>query len=155
MHRYFLRSIRQREAQTLPPAMYVQYVCTVGMRRVKKSKMRRPVVFALFLTIQMAHGKLTCHKLQRKRFRGRRFIDVNTTASKNVLTSHIIIWRIFVYIYPRTNSTKLWRISCAAPATLPPLHCPKTKERKFNLGVLNLYEIHFIASFSVKYSYSV
>ncbi len=23
-------------------------------------------------------------------------------------------------------------------------HCPKTKERKFNLGVLNLYETHFI-----------
>jgi hypothetical protein len=32
-------------------------------------------------------------------FRGRRFIDVNTTASKNELTSHIINWRIFVYIY--------------------------------------------------------
>ncbi len=54
-------------------------------------------------------------------FRGRRFIDLNTTASKNELTSHMINWRIFVYIYPRTNSTKLWRISCAAPATLPPL----------------------------------
>jgi hypothetical protein len=32
-------------------------------------------------------------------FRGRRFIDLNTTASKNELTSHIINWRIFVYIY--------------------------------------------------------
>jgi hypothetical protein len=51
-------------------------------------------------------------------FRGRRFIDVNTTASKNELTSTYNNWRIFVYIYPRTNSTKLWRISCAAPATL-------------------------------------
>ncbi len=40
-------------------------------------------------------------------FRGRRFIDVKTTASKNELTSHIINWRIFVYIYPRTNSTNL------------------------------------------------
>ncbi len=44
-------------------------------------------------------------------------IRVNTTASKNELTSYIINWRIFVYIYPRTNSTKLWRISCAAPVT--------------------------------------
>jgi hypothetical protein len=34
-------------------------------------------------------------------------------------------------------------------------HCPKTKERKFNLGMLNLYETHFIALFSVKYPYSV
>jgi hypothetical protein len=29
-------------------------------------------------------------------------------------------------------------------------HCPKTEERKFNLGVLNLYETHFIALVGVK-----
>jgi hypothetical protein len=34
-------------------------------------------------------------------------------------------------------------------------HGPKTTERNFNLGVLNLYEIHFIALFSVKYPYLV
>ncbi len=34
-------------------------------------------------------------------------------------------------------------------------HCPKTEERKFNLGVLNLYETHFMALVSVKYPYSV
>jgi len=35
------------------------------------------------------------------------------------------------------------------------LHCPKTSERNFNLGVLNLYEIHFMALLSVKYPYPV
>ena len=35
------------------------------------------------------------------------------------------------------------------------LHCPKTTGRKFNLGVLKLYETHFIALFSVKYPYPV
>jgi hypothetical protein len=35
------------------------------------------------------------------------------------------------------------------------LHCPKTTEMNFNLGVLNLYEIHFIALFSVKDPYSI
>jgi hypothetical protein len=35
------------------------------------------------------------------------------------------------------------------------IYCPKTKERKFNLGVLNLYEKHFIDLFNVKYAYSV
>jgi hypothetical protein len=34
-------------------------------------------------------------------------------------------------------------------------HCPKTTERKFNLGVLNLNETHFIALLSVKYPYPV
>ncbi len=54
-------------------------------------------------------------------FRGCRFIDVSTTTLQNELTSTYKNWRIFVYIYPRTNSTILWRISCAALATLPPL----------------------------------
>ncbi len=31
------------------------------------------------------------------------------------------------------------------------LHYPKTRERKFNLGLLNLYDTHFKAVFSVKY----
>ena len=35
------------------------------------------------------------------------------------------------------------------------MHCPKTKEMEFNLGMLNLYETHFIAFVSVKYPYSV
>ncbi len=35
------------------------------------------------------------------------------------------------------------------------LHCPKTSERNFNLGVLNLYEINFMALPSVKYPYPV
>jgi hypothetical protein len=35
------------------------------------------------------------------------------------------------------------------------LHCPKTKERKFNLGVLNLYEKHSIDLFNVKNAYSI
>jgi hypothetical protein len=35
------------------------------------------------------------------------------------------------------------------------VHCPKTLERNFNLGVLNLYEIPFMALFSVKYPYPV
>ncbi len=34
-------------------------------------------------------------------------------------------------------------------------HCPKTSKRNFNLGVLNLYEIHFIALLNVKYPYPV
>ena len=37
----------------------------------------------------------------------------------------------------------------------PELHCPKTKEMEFNLGMLNLYETHFKALFSVNYPYSV
>ncbi len=43
----------------------------------------------------------------------------------------------------------------APPVPAAPPHCPKTKERKFNLGMLNLYETHFIALFSVKYPNSV
>jgi hypothetical protein len=35
------------------------------------------------------------------------------------------------------------------------MHCPKTKEMEFNLGMLNLYETHFKALFSVNYPYSV
>jgi hypothetical protein len=35
------------------------------------------------------------------------------------------------------------------------VHCQKTTEMNFNLGLLNLYEIHFIALFSVKYPYPV
>ncbi len=35
------------------------------------------------------------------------------------------------------------------------VHCPKTEERKFNLGVLHLYETHYIALCNVKYPYSI
>ncbi len=35
------------------------------------------------------------------------------------------------------------------------LHCPNTTERKFNLGVLNLYKTHFIDLFNVKITYSI
>ncbi len=35
------------------------------------------------------------------------------------------------------------------------MHCPKTSERNFHLGVLNLYEIHFMALLNVKYPYTV
>jgi hypothetical protein len=44
-------------------------------------------------------------------------------------------------------------LSCLSLVT--GLHCPKTTERNFNLVVLNLCEIHFIALFSVKYPYLV
>jgi hypothetical protein len=41
------------------------------------------------------------------------------------------------------------------PGFLAVTLCPKTSERNFNLGVLNLYEIHFLTLLSVKYLYPI
>jgi hypothetical protein len=50
------------------------------------------------------------------------------------------------------ESTRRWARESNPGLTL---HCPKTEERKFNLGVLHLYETHYIALYKVKYPYSI
>ncbi len=72
-------------------------------------------------------GPQTDKHLQPNPFTGLEAVDLLTLTLQRLRMNwleHIINRRICVYIYPRTNSTKLWRISCAAPATLPPLAGP-------------------------------
>ncbi len=58
------------------------------------------------------------------------------------------------YIISNQNPQEIWQIIIHWQWFMLP-HCPKTKEMEFNLGMLNLYETHFKALFSVNYPYSV